>query len=66
MFVCHCRAVNDRTILAAAADGACTVEDLRRACGAGADCGGCHAMLEDLLDACDRSSAAPRVPELVG
>ena len=67
MYVCHCRAVNDRTILAAAADGALTVDDLTRACGAGGDCGGCHAFLQELLDACDRARArAPQVVELVG
>jgi bacterioferritin-associated ferredoxin len=67
MYVCHCRAVNDRTILTAAAEGALTVDDLSRACGAGSDCGGCHAMLEELLAACGRTAAdAPRVPELVG
>ena len=67
MYVCHCRAVNDRTILAAAAEGALTVDDLTRACGAGSDCGGCHAILEELLAACDRARHdAPRVVELVG
>jgi bacterioferritin-associated ferredoxin len=67
MYVCSCRAVNDRAVLAAAAAGACTVDDLTRACGAGGDCGGCHAMLEELLAACDRDRAgAPRVPALVG
>jgi bacterioferritin-associated ferredoxin len=67
MYVCHCKAVNDRTVLDAAASGAVTVDDLTRACGAGGDCGGCHRVLQDLLDACDRATVgAPRIPELVG
>jgi bacterioferritin-associated ferredoxin len=67
MYVCHCRAVNDRTVLAAAAQGAVTVDDLTRACGAGGDCGGCHAVLDELLAAAGRTAGgAGRVPELVG
>jgi bacterioferritin-associated ferredoxin len=64
MYVCHCGAVNDRTVRAAADAGALTVDDLTRACGAGGDCGGCHATLEELLDLC--ATANGRVPELVG
>jgi bacterioferritin-associated ferredoxin len=40
MYVCHCRGVTDRTINAAIASGAGTVEQIARRCGAGADCGG--------------------------
>jgi bacterioferritin-associated ferredoxin len=63
MYVCHCRAVNDRTVRAAADAGALTIDDLVQSCGAGGDCGGCHAMLEELLAT---SSSDRRIPELVG
>jgi len=66
MYVCHCRAVNDRTIRAAADAGALTVDDLMQTCGAGGDCGGCHTVLEELLAAGRARSSDSRVPELVG
>ena len=50
MYVCHCRGVTDRTINAAIASGAGTVEEIARRCSAGADCGGCWPELERLLD----------------
>jgi bacterioferritin-associated ferredoxin len=50
MFVCSCRAVTDRTIRAAIASGARTVDDVAARCGAGARCGGCWPALAQLLD----------------
>lgn len=49
MYVCHCRGVTDRTVRAAVASGATTLEELARRCTAGARCGGCRPALEDLL-----------------
>ena len=49
MYVCSCRAVTDRTVDAAIASGADTVEEIARRCGAGARCGGCWPELERLL-----------------
>ena len=66
MYVCHCRAINDRTVRAAAAAGALTVDDLMQTCGANGDCGGCHTVLEELLAAGRASACDNRVPELVG
>ena len=70
MYVCHCRAVNDRTVRAAADAGALTVDDLMRSCGAGTDCGGCHSVLQELLATSTATTTAGstdhRVPELVG
>ncbi len=51
MVVCHCRAVNDRTVGAAIASGATTVGELTEQCRAGGGCGGCHDVLQALLDA---------------
>jgi len=49
VYICLCRAVNDRTICHAIAEGAHTVEAIGEACGAGTVCGGCHHELELLL-----------------
>ena len=50
MFVCSCRAVTDRTIRAAIASGARSIEDVAARCGAGGRCGGCWPALAELLD----------------
>ena len=50
MFVCSCQAVTDRTIKAAIASGARTIDDIAARCGAGARCGGCWPALAELLD----------------
>ena len=50
MYICHCRGITDRTIKAAVAAGADTVDELARKCGAGADCGGCWPALDDLIE----------------
>jgi bacterioferritin-associated ferredoxin len=51
VLVCHCRAVNDRQIEAAAAlCGATTVREIVSACGAGGVCGGCRPAIEEILD----------------
>jgi bacterioferritin-associated ferredoxin len=49
VYVCHCMGVKDEAVSTAVANGARTIEDLQRACGAGSDCGGCHAALAELL-----------------
>jgi bacterioferritin-associated ferredoxin len=50
MVVCACQGVNEYAVHAAIADGAASVSDIRRACGAGGDCGACHSMLAELVD----------------
>jgi bacterioferritin-associated ferredoxin len=59
MFVCSCNAVSDRVVKATVAAGAHTVDDVSRACGAGASCGGCWPALQALIDELER-------PRLVG
>lgn len=51
MIVCHCRAVSDREVVEAAESGAREVADVADACGAGAECSGCHTRIESLLHA---------------
>ena len=49
VMVCHCEAVNDVAIRAEIADGALDPETLASRCGAGAHCGGCLTVVEQLL-----------------
>lgn len=49
MFVCSCRAVTDRTVKEAIADGARTIEQIALKCGAGSLCQGCWPTLSELL-----------------
>ncbi len=58
MVVCHCKAVSDRTVDAAIASGASTVREITERCTAGGGCGGCHRLLEALLE----TTSADRAP----
>jgi bacterioferritin-associated ferredoxin len=58
MIVCHCRAVSDSEVVAAIEEGARDVVDVAAACGAGNECFGCHARIDEMLD---RAEAASRV-----
>lgn len=51
MYVCLCKAVSDREVKAAIADGAGTVDEVGEACGAGTGCGACRPMIHDMLEA---------------
>ena len=49
VIICLCRGVQDRAVGAVIADGASTLDEIVDACGAGSDCGACHASLLELL-----------------
>ena len=51
MIVCSCHAVTDRTIGAALAAGASSINSIADKCGAGDRCGGCWPELERLIAA---------------
>jgi bacterioferritin-associated ferredoxin len=51
MVVCHCKAVSDLTVNAAIASGARSVSEVTARCTAGGGCGGCHALLQSLIEA---------------
>jgi NAD(P)H-nitrite reductase large subunit len=51
MLVCHCEVVNDEAIVEAINGGAGALDDVGDVCGAGTGCGGCHRMIERLLEA---------------
>jgi bacterioferritin-associated ferredoxin len=57
MFVCSCCAVTDRTVDAAIASGASSIEEVADRCGAGSRCGGCWPELQRLLDEHDARRA---------
>jgi bacterioferritin-associated ferredoxin len=58
VIVCHCEAVNDRTVKAAIACGAHDVSSVGDFCRAGTECGGCHTALARLLAESDTSLLA--------
>lgn len=60
MIVCSCQAVNDRTVQAAIASGATTIQEVAARCGAGARCGGCWPALSQLLDEARHDGAVER------
>lgn len=49
MVVCHCEAVNDRTIHDALQRGSTSLEEIARSCGAGSQCGGCIDTIQGLV-----------------
>jgi bacterioferritin-associated ferredoxin len=67
MLVCHCNGVSDRAIRRSVRTGAVTSDLVARACGAGACCGGCRELVEEILLAELETGAAVRgapAPEL--
>lgn len=50
MILCLCRGVTDREVSEAVQRGASTVAEVRRACGAGMECGTCLADIREHLD----------------
>ena len=53
MIVCHCEAVNDRTISDTILSGAATPDAVAERCGAGSKCGGCVDRVEAMLQKID-------------
>jgi len=50
MLVCHCHAVNDRTIRRCVNAGARSENEIREACGAGSSCGSCRPAIDRLIE----------------
>ena len=60
MVVCHCNAVNDFRIREEIRAGALDADDLKSRCGAGARCGGCARVIEQILEAtCTETTTTP-------
>lgn len=49
MIVCCCEAVSDKKILNVIQEGACSVDDVTRRCGAGGDCGSCRRIIGEMI-----------------
>lgn len=49
MIICLCEGISDRLVERAAQDGATTVKEIGRACGAGAGCGMCHRSIREII-----------------
>lgn len=50
MIVCHCHAVSDRTLRRCIREGCATSRDLGECTGAGTGCGGCEALIEEIVE----------------
>jgi bacterioferritin-associated ferredoxin len=54
MILCVCQTITDREVDAAIRDGARSIADVTRACGAAKDCGCCRPVIAERIDrACD-------------
>jgi NAD(P)H-nitrite reductase large subunit len=49
MMVCSCSRVSESAVLSAILSGACSPEQIAERCRAGARCGGCLPVVEELL-----------------
>jgi len=49
MIVCHCAGVTDRDIARLVEQGATTVREITRQCGAGMHCAPCRSQLREML-----------------
>jgi bacterioferritin-associated ferredoxin len=49
MLVCHCQRITDQAIRRCVRDGAASVAEVERACGAGGGCGGCRPLVRDIV-----------------
>jgi bacterioferritin-associated ferredoxin len=58
MVVCICAGISERKLRAVIADGAGTLREIERRCGAGAGCGSCRAAVRQCLRD-SRETAAP-------
>lgn len=49
MIVCHCRATSDREIRRAVRNGAVSLHEVSRSCGAASACGGCTEAVHEII-----------------
>ena len=52
MIVCVCAGTSERTVRAVIADGATTLKQVERRCGAGSGSGACRPLIRECLRAC--------------
>lgn len=61
MYVCLCKGVSERAVKACIREGARTLQQVGRACGAGTDCGACRGAVRDLLEEHEEEHEGRRV-----
>jgi len=60
MYLCICRAVTERSVKAAIAEGASSIDDVGKCTGAGTDCGSCRIKIaRELQRAAETRPGAP-------
>ncbi len=64
VIVCVCEAISERRVKEQFARGACTVEAMGQACGAGQDCGECRPVLQRMLQRLSQKDPAPCAVEI--
>ena len=57
LIVCHCRRISDRQIRKVVHEGASSVGEVARACGAATGCGGCATVVHEIVN--DELAQAP-------
>jgi bacterioferritin-associated ferredoxin len=65
LIVCHCHAVSDRTLRRCVREGRISSQDLGECTGAGTGCGGCEALIDEVVRD-ELSRAEARGAELPG
>ena len=50
MIVCHCRRISDRQVRKIVREGAASVGEVARACGAATGCGGCATVIHEIVN----------------
>ena len=63
VIVCHCNAITDREIRRAVRNGATTLREVSRACGAASGCGGCVETVLEIVSG-ELGARATRAPDL--
>jgi assimilatory nitrate reductase catalytic subunit len=63
LLVCHCHRIGDRTIRECIRNGARSIDEVSRSCGAGMACGGCRPAIGALVgDAASERRCAEEAP----
>jgi bacterioferritin-associated ferredoxin len=64
--ICHCETVRERTIVKVVQRGACTLDEVRAACGAATRCRGCEPAVLELVARHAPASTTSRASISVG
>ncbi len=65
MLICHCNGVSDRTIRRVVREGARSVREVGRACGAGTCCQGCSEVIGEIIHTEQRQHASTTATPMI-